>query len=84
MLSSFDPLVFASITAGSFVLGYLGCTILQQEFGLRFRKERLPFMEPAGAIIGHDFTYCRHGAGFLSINQADSLTSPVGFPPIAQ
>jgi hypothetical protein len=37
MLSAFAS-VFASITAGSFGLGYLGCTILQKGFGVRFRK----------------------------------------------
>ncbi|SMB80975.1 hypothetical protein SAMN00120144_3627 [Hymenobacter roseosalivarius DSM 11622] len=38
MLSTFDPFVFASITASSFVFGYLGCYILQKGFGVRFRK----------------------------------------------
>lgn len=38
MLSTFDPLVFASITAGSFVLSYLVCVVLKEVFGVRFRK----------------------------------------------
>ncbi|WP_261990505.1 hypothetical protein [Hymenobacter sp. BT188] len=30
---AFDPFVFASITAGAFVLGYLGCLVLKEVFG---------------------------------------------------
>ncbi len=40
MLSTFDPFVFAGITAGSFVLSYLGCAILQQVFGYQIGRRK--------------------------------------------
>ncbi|GAB2452440.1 hypothetical protein GCM10011375_39460 [Hymenobacter qilianensis] len=40
MLSTFDPFVFAAITAGSFVLSYLGCAILQQVFGYQIGRRK--------------------------------------------
>ncbi|WP_262892053.1 hypothetical protein [Hymenobacter cavernae] len=40
MLATFDPLVFVKITLGSFMLGYIGCMVLQGVFGFRIGRRK--------------------------------------------